>query len=613
MNPWQGLPMPAIRREALGGGRLVKCFANRPRSFHALFAAAVAARGAHDALVCDGRRWTYRQADAEVARIAAGFAALGLQRGDRIAMLIGNRPEFLFVLYAIQRLGAIAVPIGVREQRPGLAFMLTQCGARAIVFDADLAGRVPDATDAPSLRWRIAIETAAARDAATPREAATRRDAAAPPDLPTSSRAATQPVVYADHGDGARAVGGQPLDDSRPVVDLTLDQLRSADAPTPPIAEVDEQDTAVILYTSGTTGKPKGALLTHLNIAHSVLHFEICMRLEPGDRSALAVPASHVTGLIATLASMAHVGGAVVVLPEFKAADFLALVERERISHALMVPAMYNLCLLVPEVATRDLRSWRIGGYGGAAMPVATIDALATRLPGLELVNAYGATETTSPTTLMPGGRTRDRADTVGVALPCAEVVVMDDDGREVAAGEIGELWIGGPMVVPGYWDNADATAASFTAGFWQSGDLGSVDADGYVRIFDRKKDMLNRGGFKIHSVEVENALMAYPGVVEAAIVARPCPVLGERVHAVVHAPSIASDDAALREHCRRLLADYKVPETVTWSESPLPRNANGKVLKRLLRDGIATSATAPDNAGDGVGDHRSPNHGDPP
>jgi O-succinylbenzoic acid--CoA ligase len=312
------------------------------------------------------------------------------------------------------------------------------------------------------------------------------------------------------------------------------------------------------------------------------------MRLGPDDRGALAVPASHVTGLIATIAALVHVGGTIVVMAEFKAADFLALVERERVTHTLMVPAMYNLCLLQPDLAQRDLANWRVGGYGGAPMPVATIDALARRLPNLGLVNAYGATETTSPTTLMPAGLTRAHADTIGVALPCAEIAVMDDAGREVPPGETGELWIRGPMVVPGYWDNEAATAASFTAGFWHSGDLGSVDADGYVRIYDRKKDMLNRGGYKVYSVEVENALMGYPGVVEAAIVARPCPVLGERVHAFVHAPAIDPDDEALRAHCRRLLADYKVPETITWSASPLPRNANGKVLKRLLREALA-------------------------
>ncbi|MEP7059034.1 MAG: class I adenylate-forming enzyme family protein [Caldimonas sp.] len=536
MNPWHGYPVPAMRREALAGDRLVACFAERPASFHALFARAVAERGDHEALCCAGRRWTYRDADTEVARIAAGLLALGLARGDRAALLIGNRPEFVFVLFALQRIGAIAVPIGVREQRPGLAYMLGQCGAKAIVFDAELADRVPDRAEVASLQWRIAIGAV----------------------------------------EGAHALDALP-----------------ATANGAAVSDVHEQDTAVILYTSGTTGHPKGAMLTHLNIVHSALHYEACMRLGPADRSALAVPASHVTGLIATIAAMVHVGGTIVVVPEFKAADFVRVVEAERVTHTLMVPAMYKLCLLAPELAARDLGSWRIGGYGGAPMPVATIDALAQRLPNLTLVNAYGATETTSPTTTMPAGLTRAHADTVGVALPCAEIAVMDDAGCEVPTGEPGELWIGGPMVVPGYWDNPEATAAAFTAGFWHSGDLGSVDAQGYVRIFDRKKDMLNRGGYKIYSVEVENALMTYPGVVEAAIVARACPVLGERVHAVLYAPGAARDDESVRAHCRRLLADYKVPETCTWSDAPLPRNANGKVMKRLLRESVA-AAEAP-------------------
>jgi O-succinylbenzoic acid--CoA ligase len=274
-----------------------------------------------------------------------------------------------------------------------------------------------------------------------------------------------------------------------------------------------------------------------------------------------------------------------VVVPEFKAGPFVQLMAAQRITHTLMVPAMYQLCLLHESFATADLSAWRIGGYGGAPMPVATIDALTAAIPGLLLLNCYGATETTSPTTMMPAGRTREHADSVGVALPCADIRVMDDEGRELPPGETGELWIGGPMVVPGYWANAEATAASFTAGYWHSGDLGSVDAQGYVRIVDRKKDMLNRGGYKIYSVEVENVLMAVPGVVEAAIVGRPCPVLGERVHAFVHLqPTLTVDEAALRAHCAASLADYKVPETFTFSPDPLPRNANGKLMKRVLR-----------------------------
>ncbi len=521
--------MPALRCEALYGDRIVRCFGERPKSFHAMFAAALARRPDAQALVYEGQCWTYAQCDSASGRLAVGLAAQGVARGDRVMMFIDNRPEFVFTLLALERLGAIAVPVGVREQRPGLAYIARQCGAIGIVAEAALADRLPDVTEAPDLKLRIVV------------------------------------------GDAPSC--------------LPLATLMAGNRLAPPPAEMAETDVAVILYTSGTTGHPKGAMLTHLNIAHSVLHYQACMKLGPDDRSALAVPASHVTGLIAVIAAMLHVGGAIVMVPAFRAESFVALMQAERVTHTLMVPVMYKLCLLHPSFADADLGAWRIGGYGGAPMPMATIDALAERLPGLTLINAYGATETTSPATMMPMGHTRDHVDSVGVALPAADVCVMDEYGRELPPGETGELWIAGPMVVPGYWANPEASATSFTAGYWHSGDLGSVDTEGYVRVLDRKKDMLNRGGFKIYSVEVENVLMAWPGMVEAAIVARPCPVLGERVHAFVHAPGIPPDDEALRAHCAVQLADYKVPETITWCEAPLPRNANGKLMKRLLRE----------------------------
>ena len=522
MNPWHAHPVPAMRHEALYGDRVVRCFVDRPPGLHAMFERARAARGGNEAMAHEGRRWSYDQAGAEADRLAAAFAASGIGAGDRVLMLLSNRPEFCFVLLALQRLGAIAVPVGVREQRPGLAFIAANCGAVAIVFDDALADRVPLPDEAAGLRLRLAASG--------------------------------------------------------------LDAMSDGPAAVPPAASPAETDTAVILYTSGTTGRPKGAMLTHLSIAHSVLHYEACMRLEADDRSALAVPASHVTGLIAIVAAMWHVGGTVVIVPEFRAEPFVQLLASERITHTLMVPAMYRLCLMTDTFGRTDLSNWRVGGYGGAPMPEATIAALAGQLPRLTLLNAYGSTETTSPATLMPHGPAEGRADSVGVPLPCADIRVMDDTGRELPPGEIGELWIGGPMVVPGYWDDPEATAASFTAGHWHSGDLGSIDADGYVRILDRKKDMLNRGGYKIYSVEVENVLMAWPGIVEAAVVGVPCPVLGERVHAIVHAPGVDPDDEALRAHCTQRLADYKVPETIGWRTEPLPRNANGKVMKRLLR-----------------------------
>jgi acyl-CoA synthetase (AMP-forming)/AMP-acid ligase II len=248
---------------------------------------------------------------------------------------------------------------------------------------------------------------------------------------------------------------------------------------------------------------------------------------------------------------------------------------------------MYNLCLLQEDFAGHDLSAWRVGAFGGAPMPTATIDALAARLPNLTLMNAYGATETTSPATLMPPGETRSHGNSVGRPVPCAEIVVMDDAAREVARGQSGEIWIRGPMVVKGYWDNPAATADNFTGGFWHSGDIGMMDDDGYVYVLDRKKDMINRGGFKIYSVEVENALCEHPAVVEAAVVGKPCPVLGERVHAFVMVRDPAVSSQALTAFLEQRLSDYKVPENIVVGSNPLPRNQNGKLLKRILRDRI--------------------------
>ena len=237
-----------------------------------------------------------------------------------------------------------------------------------------------------------------------------------------------------------------------------------------------EEDTAIILYTSGTTGRPKGAMLTHLGICHSAMHYEYCMGLTARDRALVAVPMSHVTGVIALIAAMVRAAAALIVMREFKAAEFLALAARERMTHSLMVPAMYNLCLLDPAFERGDYSAWRVGGYGGAPMAPATIARFADKLPGLNLMNAYGATETTSPVTMMPPSETARRSDSVGCALPCADILVMDDDGREVPAGAEGELWLGGPMVVKGYWDDPAATAENIVGGYWRSGDIGSKD-----------------------------------------------------------------------------------------------------------------------------------------
>jgi len=271
------------------------------------------------------------------------------------------------------------------------------------------------------------------------------------------------------------------------------------------------------------------------------------------------------------------------------------LMAAERISHTMMVPAMYNLCLLRADFSQHDLSAWRIGSFGGAPMPEATIVRLAELLPDLNLMNAYGATETTSPSTCLPIGDIATRPDSVGQVVPCGEVRIVDDGGADVATGESGELWIAGPMVVPGYWDNPDATQREFTDGYWKSGDIGSLDAEGYVRVFDRKKDMIIRGGYNIYSAEIENMLSHHEDVIECAVIGRPDPVLGEKIHVFVVSENEGLDVKSITEYCVARISDYKVPDFVTLSGAPLPRNANGKVIKRELRErGLAEAIANP-------------------
>jgi acyl-CoA synthetase (AMP-forming)/AMP-acid ligase II len=463
--------------------RPARCFAERPAGVVPMLEQALARNPRGEALVCGETRLTWAALAERVARTAGALASRGIGPGDRVGLRLGNCAEFPLAFLGTAWRGAIPVPISMRESKPGVDYVLAQCGAKLLVDeDFDFSGEGISSTPSP------------------------------------------------------------------------------------------EDDTAALLYTSGTTGRPKGAMLTNLGIVHSSMVFEACMGLDSTARALAAVPLSHVTGVIALLTAMVRCAGTLIVMPAFKAADFLALAARERMTYTLIVPAMYNLCLLEKDFDRFDLSAWKVGGYGGAPMPAATISAFAKKLPKLKLMNAYGATETTSPATLMPAEEQPARLDSVGLPVPGCEMKVVDD-----------ELWIRGPMVVKGYWDNPEATAKEFTDGFWRSGDVGSIDAEGYVRVFDRKKDMINRGGYKVFTAEVESVLAAHPAVVESAVVGYACPVLGERVQAFVVLREPMKTDL-LKTYCAERLADYKVPERFHLRDEPLPRNANGKVLKRELR-----------------------------
>jgi len=527
MESWfDRLDVPATRFELHYGARIVRCFADRPGNVSDILARAVARRPDGVALICGEEQVTYRELDRLVGHAAAGLAARGVGRNDRVALILNNSVEFVVVMFAVARLGAVSVPLSIRHQEAENRHVLVDCGARLVVFEAALADRIPARAEVPALDQFVPV----------------RRDA---------------PVPLAD----------------------LLDAAMITEA-----ARVPEEATATILYTSGTTGRPKGAMLTHFSRVHSAIHYTTVMQLSADDRCIIAVPMSHVTGVSAMIDTMAHCAGTLIIMQAFKATEFIDLAVRHRMTFTLIVPAMFNLCLLAPNFEGADLSSWRVSGYGGAIMPEVTLERIAEKLPHLRLINTYGSTETTSPAVFMPPDQAVARKEYVGLPVPCGHIVVMDETGCEVPPNTPGEIYIGGPMVVPGYWANPEATEREFKAGYWKSGDLGIMDEHGYLRVIDRIKDVINRGGYKIFASEVENILLDHPAVIEVAVVAKPCPVLGERVHAFVVLRDETTSDDELARHCARQLSDYKVPEAFYRYENTLPRNANGKILKRELR-----------------------------
>ncbi len=529
MQIWPAQITDRIVTESHFGRDNLKCFADRPADINIMVDEAVARNAGAEALVCDDTRITYEAMVARIGTLAAGLRDLGVAQGDRVALVMANCPEFVLSLFAVIRLGAIAVPINVREGTPELAHILNDCGAKVLIHDADLSGHLPGDAELPLLRQRISV--------------------------------------------GGQAPGA-----------LAFEDIGAAGHSADPVP-VKEEDTAVILYTSGTTGKPKGAMLTHFNIVHSSMHFELAMELGIGDSSLLCVPASHVTGLIATIFTMLRTAGTIVIMRAFEAEAFLQIIARERVSQTLIVPAMYNLVLLRCDLSAYDLSSWRIGGYGGAPMAASTIAELSEKVPTLNLMNAYGATELTSPATILPIGYGVSRADSVGIPVPCGEIRVRDEAGRDLPRNTPGELWIRGPNVVPGYWNNPEKTAAEFHDGYWKSGDVGSMDEEGFITLHDRRKDMIIRGGYNIYSAEIENTLIAHPSVMECAAIGRADPVLGEKLHVFVQTEDPDLTLEVLRDYCKAHLADYKRPDFATFTRDPLPRNANGKIVKRALRE----------------------------
>lgn len=509
-------------RELHFDDRELLCYANRPKNLVSGVARVVQQAGDEDAVVDQYQRLGFDELWQQSGAFSVWLQQEGIKPGERVALALSNRVEFVVALLAILRIGAIVVPVNIRESASGFEYILGDCEAAMAIVDDGLEHLLPRDSSLRSLR---------------------------------------QVVVGAK---GLSAFFGP-----------------ASEAPT---WQADEEDPAVLLYTSGTTGNPKGAILTHFNIIHTTLHYEDFWQLEAGERAILAVPASHVTGIVAIIFTNLLNAGCTVMMPKFDPKQFVELAVAESLTWTILVPAMYNLILQQASLSVVELQAWRVGGFGGAPMPAATVDALASALPDLELLNAYGSTECASVvTTVRPGGSEKS-ATTVGEAVTCCEIRVVVDN-VDVEPGQPGELWLRGPNTVPGYWNKPDKTSESFVDGFWRSGDLGFVDSEGFVVLHDRIDDVINRGGYKIYGVEIENQLIAHPAIIEAAVIGRPDEILGQALVAHIYSEEPSLDRKAVRAFCKQTLASYKTLDDVVFCTESLPRNANGKVLKRKLRD----------------------------
>ena len=468
------------------------------------------------ALRFDARTFTWLDLDRRTDEMAAGLAARGLARGDRLGLLLGNRPEFVELTIAAWKLGAVVVPMNVRFTPTEVAFVVGDADCRIVVTEEALAAGV-----------------ALVRD--------------------------RQPVLDAGDLDAVRHVG------------MSVDIAATADA-----------DPACICYTSGTTGDPKGAVLTHGSWNVASQGWAQAVQLSTADRVLLPFPLAF-TGGMAVFLFTYWAGGRLVLEPGFDPDRALGLFERERITGFFAVPVIHQTLVDHPRWATADLSSWRVASSGGAPVPESLIRAVQDR--GVPMLQGYSLTEGSAGVTVLPAHDALRKLGSAGLPVVHAEVRVVDRDDRPLAPGEVGEIVVRGPQVMQGYWGNPAATAETLRGGWLHTGDLGRLDDEGYLYVVDRAKDMLISGGLNVYPAEIERVLAGVPGVVEVAVVGVPDERWGETPVVVAYTAGAQLDGATVLDACRAVLADYKWPRYLVVRNEPLPRNMSGKVLKRDLRD----------------------------
>jgi long-chain acyl-CoA synthetase len=516
-------------------------------------------------LVYDDERATYEAFARATLALAHRLQADGVRKGDRVAVIMRNLPEWPVAFFAGILLGAIVTPLNAWWTGAELEYGLADSGAKVAVVDDERLARIVEYLDALPDLQKVYVS----------------RLLDAPP-----------------HPKVAR------LQD---VIGQTNSWAGLPDLPLPEV-ELGPEDDATILYTSGTTGKPKGALGTHRNMTSNigaggisaVRNFlragqplpESDPHKLPQRVTLLVVPLFHATGLSATLGPTMNAGGKIVLMRRWDTEPAMRLIEREKVSSTGGVPTIAWQLIEHPARGKYDLSSLQAVTYGGAPSAPELVRKIGEVFPGSQPGNGWGMTETTATFTSHLGKDYENRPDSAGPAAPVGEMEIRDPaDGKTVLPpGSVGELWVKGPQVVKGYWNKPEATAETFVDGWLRTGDLARIDEEGFLFIIDRAKDMLIRGGENIYCVEVENVLYDHPDVMDAAIVGIPHKTLGEEAGAVVHLkPGGTATEAELRAFVRERLAAFKVPVKVVFWPETLPRNANGKILKTELKKVFAS------------------------
>ena len=464
---------------------------------------------------------TYRELDQASARVAGLLRERGVNPGDRIAIMLPNVAEFAVVYYGVLRAGGVVVPMNPLLKVREVAYHLGDSGARLIVA------------------WHTV--------AADARGGAQRADAEA---------VMVDPATFAD--------------------------LVASAAPDHRVADRDDEDTAVILYTSGTTGQPKGAELTQANLARNteVVYTDV-MDLGPGDVIFGGLPLFHSFGQTCTLNAAVASGACLTLLPRFDAGQALQILAGHHVTVFAGVPTMYGALLAQPDRAAYDVSALRLCMSGGAAMPVELLRGFEEAF-GCLVLEGYGLSETSPVASFNHPDRER-KPGSIGTPIRGVQMRVVDSSGHEVAQGEVGEIVIRGHNVMKGYWRKPEETAEAIPDGWFRTGDLGRVDEDGYFVIVDRKKDLIIRGGYNIYPREIEEVLYEHPAVGEAAVIGLPHPQLGEEVGAAVALkPGATVSAEELRDYVKTQVAAYKYPRKV-WIVDVLPKGPTGKIVKREI------------------------------